>query len=330
MEVLEVLDEAVASGVLASTPHASEDWYRFTHVKIGQVLAQEINSRRRRKLHCQIAGVLEKREERSMGEVAWHFYHAGQKERASRAALDAARHSQALRNWDEALTFSVMAAETGRKPEEIRMAHQLRGDALARLDRPEEAAAAYARARLAGKMEGEEVVDLRRKELRMELLLGTANPAAVAAEVRKLREAAAGHPLKKRCALDVLLAEALLAAGNFQEAIQVAEGAGAAARKENARFEEAEALLVLGAAQLKRKNQAGADRAARDSSQLFLEDGDPHGSALAAMLRATAAAQSGDTPLALELLDGAMKQAERARAPRLVRQIKEKRTEVLK
>src|SRR5207249_7713880 len=112
-----------------------------------------------------------------------------------------------------ALTFGAMAAETAQSAAERREAHELRGDALRRLDREAEAAAAYAHARLAGAEPGpggtqapaeeEAQRTLRRKELRSALRAGTATPASVTAEARKLLDGADALPVGRRCALEL-------------------------------------------------------------------------------------------------------------------------------
>src|SRR5678816_4002834 len=110
--VLDALDEATAAGVLEPVTGATGDHYRFTQYKIAQVLAQTMNSRRRRRLHGRVAEVLSARDPAQVpsGALAWHWYHAGEMARASVAARTAARQALALHAYDDALTFGAMAS----------------------------------------------------------------------------------------------------------------------------------------------------------------------------------------------------------------------------
>ncbi|MBI4541442.1 MAG: protein kinase [Gemmatimonadetes bacterium] len=326
--VLDALDEAVLAGALAPVARAGGDWYRFTHGKTGQVLAQAINPRRRRKLHGQIAEALAARAETMPGQVAWHWYHAGDVARASQAARAASRHALLVHDYDDALTFGVMAAETAKTPGERREAHELRGDALRRLDRHGEAAAAYAHARLAGDGDPETTLDLRRKELRAALLAGTVGPDAAAAELKRLAAGAGAIPALRRASLDLALAEALLAAGHAKEAALAASRAQRAAFEAGDRFQAGDALLALGAAQLEQGDHSGAERHAGEAAAIFAEIGDPYGAARAASLTGSAAAAARNVESAHAAFDEALRQAERARVTRLVRQIERRRAEL--
>jgi tetratricopeptide (TPR) repeat protein len=326
--VLNALDEAVFAGVLSPLQRSQGDWYRFTHNKLGQVLAQAMNARRRRKLHGQIAEALAQHPDSPAGVMAWHWYHAGDFARASVAARVAARHALNVHDYDDAVTFAVMAAETGETAEEKGEAHELRGDALRRLDRNGEAAAAYARARLVGDVGPDIATNLRRKELRCALVAGTVSPVAAAAEAKKLAENAGALPPQKRTAVEIVLAEALTAAGEVPPAIEAAKRAQAAAEETGDRFQVGDALLALGHAELKARNLDEAVRAAREASVIFTEAADPYSSARAASLIGQVAAAASDLPAARAAFDDALRQAERAHVTRLVRQIKERQAEL--
>jgi tetratricopeptide (TPR) repeat protein len=320
-EVMKALDEAEDGGVLACVDRKSGDWYRFSHVKIAQVLAQELNARSRRKLHAQIAAALRQREGTAPGEIAWHLYRAGDLERAAEAALQAARYALLIHDYDDALTFGVMAAEAAPTREAKRPAHELRGDALSRLERHGEAAAAYAHARLAGSADGPDQLSLRRKELRSALLAGSLSAAAGASEARRLVESAAGRPAGERAAMQVLLAEALLRTGDVAESLRAAETA------EGLSLEDAqtrgEALLAKASALLKSRRPEEAEAAAGSAGEIFSATGDPNRGSRALMLRGAAASERGDRSAAAEILGSALKEAEHAQAARLLRQVKE-------
>ncbi|MDO8666419.1 MAG: hypothetical protein Q7J79_07395, partial [Gemmatimonadales bacterium] len=219
-------------------------------------------------------------------------------------------------------------AETGGTAEEKGEAHELRGDALRRLDRNGEAAAAYARARLVGDASPEAATNLRRKELRCALVAGTVSPVAAAAEAKKLAENAGALPPQKRTAVEIVLAEALAAAGEVTPAIEAAKRAKAAAEETGDRFQVGDALLALGHAELKARNLDEAVRAAREASVIFAEAADPYSSARAASLIGQVAAAASDLPAARAAFDDALRQAERAHVTRLVRQIKERQAEL--
>jgi tetratricopeptide (TPR) repeat protein len=324
--VLNAVDEAVLAGVLAAVQRPHGDWYRFTHGKLGHVLAQAMNARRRRKLHGQLAEALAQRSDAPAGSIAWHWYQAGQAARASTYARAACRQALRIHDYDDAVTFAVMAAETAQSAAEQAEAHELRGDALRRLDRYAEAAAAYARARLGagGGVGPDAAANLRRKELRCALMAGTVSSAAAAAEAGKLAEGATSQPAARRAAVQILLAEALVANGEAAPAVEAARRAEAAAREAGDRPQEGDALLVLGQALLARGELAGADRAARSAQAIFNELGDPYSTARAATLLGQAAATARDLATARAAFDDALKQAERARVTRLIRQIREK------
>jgi predicted Ser/Thr protein kinase len=320
--VLDALDEAQAAGILTPVTRVGGDWYRFTHNKIAQVLAQSLNQRRRRQLHQKTAEVLSARPGTPQGVLAWHWYNAGDLAKASKAARAAAHGALDVHAYDDALTFGAMAAETCQSPQEKVEAHELRGDALRRLDRPGDAAAAYARARLALGGSGAERPGLRRKELRCALAAGTVSVVAALAEARRLVEAA---DAAERAACEVLLAEALLATGSAEEAATVAQGARAGARARGDRPREADALLALGTAQLTSHAPAQANATAREAYALYDALRDPYGAACAGLLQGSAAVAAGQAGTADQALALALGQAERCRVTRLIREIKDRR-----
>jgi len=86
--------------------------------------------------------------------------------KACTEAVAAASQALAVHDYDDALTYAVMAVQVARLPEERFQAHALRGDALRRLDRPAEASSAYADARRLGAGDKAAALGLRLKELR--------------------------------------------------------------------------------------------------------------------------------------------------------------------
>ncbi len=337
--VLDALDEATAAGVLEPVTGAAGDRYRFTQHKIAQVLAQAMNGRRRRRMHGRVAEVLSGRDpgQVASGALAWHWYHAGEMARASIAARAAARQALALHAYDDALTFGAMSAEAASTPAERREAHELRGDALRRLDREAEAAAAYAHARLVGTGgssgvaaigEDDAVRTLRRKELRSALRAGTVSAAIVIAEARKLLEGSDALPAVRRCAHELLLAEALVEGSEHEAAIETARRAEVAAREANDTSQIVDAMLVLGAALLCAARTADAAAAAREACVICDSLGEPYVSARAALLKGAVEVLRDDRVAARSAYADALRHAERAQVPRLVRQVRERQAEI--
>ena len=321
-DVLDALDQAVAAGVLTPLRRPAGDWYRFTHNEIARVLEQAVNSRRRRRLHGQIAKAMESQPQSPAGMQAWHWYHAGDTARAFEAARRATRRALATHDYDDALVLSAIVLETAQTPADRREGHELRGDALRRVGRFAEAAAAFA---LARSMNGpdEACADLRRKELRSLLRAGTMRPAAVAAEARKLVAATQTVPPVQRAATELLLAEALTEAGEYADAREAARRAHAAAHEAGDQPQAADALLALGMATLRGGDARAADLVAREASAMSAAVGDPHSAVRSAMLQASAAVVLGDVPAARAAFGEALRQAEGARVTRLAREIRD-------
>ncbi len=318
--VLDALDQAVAAGVLVPVHRPGSDSYRFTHGKIAEVHAQAMNPRRRRRLHAVTAGALAEQPDSHPGTIAWHWYHAGEARQSGSFACRAARHALAVHDADDALTYAALAAEVATEDEEKRKAHELRGDSLRRLNRYEEAGAAYARARLIGGAV-EALVPLRCKELRCALVTGAIPGSAAATEARQLEKASGAMPPSVRAPVALALAEGLLASGDAEGAIRAAEQAGELAREAGMGHKANEVLLVLGKARLLSDDLAGAREAATAASVAFDAARDVYGAARAGLLMGSIEAASGRREAALAAYDAARSEAERANATRLVREI---------
>jgi len=126
-EVLDALDEAARAQLIA--PGRGET-FSFTHDKIREVLYDELNPIRRRRLHARIAKGLEALRERgtvvAVEDLAHHFVESGDLEKGLEYARRAADAAARVYAWDEALEMLARAREC---------AEGLgRGDELARLD----------------------------------------------------------------------------------------------------------------------------------------------------------------------------------------------------
>ena len=323
--VLDALDEATEAGVLEAVNGTTSDRYRFTQQKVAQVLAQSINSRRRRRLHAQVAQELSAHSGGLVdpGVLAWHWYHSGEMANAFVAARAAAQQALDLHAYDDALTFGAMAAESAQSPSERREAHELRGDSLRRLDREAEAAAAYAHARVTGEGDVEDLGELRRKELRSALRAGTVSATIVTAEARKLLEGEESLPVARRCARQLLLAEGLVEANLLPEAIEAANYAISLARETRDNAQLIDALIVQGTAHVRGGSHADAQNVAREACEISNALGDPYVAARASILEGAVAAVMLNLTAARTAYADALRYAERAQVPRLVRQVRE-------
>ncbi len=326
--VLDALDEAEAAGVLAPMRRPDGDWYRFDHVQIADVLADGINQRRRRQLHARIASALEERAGSPAVVLAGHWYEAGEHARASAHALRAAERALRVHDYDDAISAAVMAADAAEAGEDRCRAHELRGDALRRMDRHPEAAAAYARAQLDAATD-EVRRRLRCRELRSALIAGSIEGSAA---VEELVAIGCGPdvalPTTIASLAQLTLAEAQLAAGAFAEAATTAERCAVSADAVGNTYRRGDAELVQGTAQLRAGRLNAATEAATGATVIFRRLGDAYGIARAALLRSAIAAAAGDRDEASAALDEARHHAERAGVTRLVRLIGERRASV--
>lgn len=109
--LLDALDEAVAAQLLAA---GSEDAFAFTHDKIREVLYEELNPIRRRRLHRRTAEGLERHREKapvSVEKLAHHYLHAGEYERGLTYAKQAATEAERIFAYDEAMAAYGHALE---------------------------------------------------------------------------------------------------------------------------------------------------------------------------------------------------------------------------
>ncbi|MDX6613523.1 MAG: eukaryotic-like serine/threonine-protein kinase [Blastocatellia bacterium] len=109
--LLDALDEAVAAQLLATD---SEDAFAFTHDKIREVLYEELNPIRRRRLHRRTAEGLERHREKapvSVEKLAHHYLHAGEYDRGLIYAKQAAAEAERIFAYDEAMAAYGHALE---------------------------------------------------------------------------------------------------------------------------------------------------------------------------------------------------------------------------
>lgn len=109
--LLDALDEAVAAQLLAAD---RDEAFVFTHDKIREVLYEELNPIRRRRLHRRTAEGLEQHRERApvaVETLAHHFIHAGEYERGMKYAKQAATEAERIFAYDEAIAAYGHALE---------------------------------------------------------------------------------------------------------------------------------------------------------------------------------------------------------------------------
>lgn len=110
--LLDILDEARSTQLIEES---SDDgnWYRFTHSKIRQVLYEEMNARRRRRLHQLIAEALENRGKpgEKAAELSYHFVNSGDGKKAWKYSLLAAENAERLLAFHEAETYLRQAGQ---------------------------------------------------------------------------------------------------------------------------------------------------------------------------------------------------------------------------
>lgn len=110
-KLLDALDEAVGSQLLAAD---GDEAFAFTHDKIREVLYEELNPIRRRRLHLRTAEGLERHREKApvaVETLAHHFIHAGEYERGLTYAKMAAVEAERIFAYDEAMAAYGRAIE---------------------------------------------------------------------------------------------------------------------------------------------------------------------------------------------------------------------------
>ena len=101
--LLDALDEATGAQLIAAT---SDDSFSFTHDKIREVLYEEINPIRRRRLHRHVAEGIERNRDKfvcTVEKLAHHYIQAGDHERGLQYAKQAAAEAQRVFAFDEAI-----------------------------------------------------------------------------------------------------------------------------------------------------------------------------------------------------------------------------------
>src|SRR5687767_7614012 len=138
--LLDALDEATGAQLIAAT---SDDSFSFTHDKIREVLYEEINPIRRRRLHRHVAEGIERNRDKlacTVEKLAHHYIQAGDHERGLRYAKQAAAEAQRVFAFDEAIAAYGRArdcaevlglvAEQVEQEEAIGLVYMLHGETI--------------------------------------------------------------------------------------------------------------------------------------------------------------------------------------------------------
>jgi tetratricopeptide (TPR) repeat protein len=138
--LLDALDEATGAQLIAS---GSGDSFTFTHDKIREVLYEELNPIRRRRLHRHVAETLERNREHfccAVEKLAHHYIHAGDHQRGLEYAKQAAAEAVRVFAFDEAIAAYSRARDCAEalglreeqleQEEAIGKAYMLHGDTI--------------------------------------------------------------------------------------------------------------------------------------------------------------------------------------------------------
>src|SRR5262249_23625061 len=109
--LLDALDESAAGQLIVA---GSDDSFTFTHDKIREVLYEELNPIRRRRLHRSAAEALERKggpSGRAVERLAYHYINAGDYENGLKYAKQAAQEAVRLFAFDEAIAAYSRALE---------------------------------------------------------------------------------------------------------------------------------------------------------------------------------------------------------------------------
>ncbi|MDQ3951293.1 MAG: tetratricopeptide repeat protein, partial [Gemmatimonadota bacterium] len=130
-DLLEAVDEAIGAAVLDSARNDSSR-FTFAHALLVDAIRSTANPRRLRRIHQSVAKAMEDHEPDAVAEIAAHYDHAGDSERACTWAMRAGERAMSVFALDEAIAFFSMALRHG-EPGERQVEAAL---ALARVAEP--------------------------------------------------------------------------------------------------------------------------------------------------------------------------------------------------
>jgi tetratricopeptide (TPR) repeat protein len=118
-ELLDAIDEGVRASVLRPAVQRDGDRFAFAHGLLAEVLRDEVNPRRLKRIHERVAQAIERRRPDAFPEIATHFDQGGVQEEAYRYALLAAQDARALYAHQEGAEFLRIAERNATSPAQL-------------------------------------------------------------------------------------------------------------------------------------------------------------------------------------------------------------------
>ena len=140
-ELLDAIDEGVRASVLQAGDERNSDRYAFAHGLLAEVLREDANPRRLRRMHERVAEALERRSPDAHAALARHYDHGGVAAKAYRYALLAAaqaRHVYAHQEGTEFLRIAERNADGPAQLAEVRVKLAELAEAAGRYEEAEE------------------------------------------------------------------------------------------------------------------------------------------------------------------------------------------------
>jgi len=246
-ELLDAIDEGIAHAVLEPVG-TSGATYSFTHTLLIRAVLHAVNGRRLARIHERVAAALEEHAPNSVADIALHYDRAGNRGKTHQFALAAGAGAVAVYAHAEARTFFSLAARNAETDEQ-------RATATFQLAEVAETEGNYAaverlceelleqlgpRARVA------QYLPLRRMRERVRVTQGRPPADTIAACQSLLVEALALGDRAEEAALLGMISQAHSRLANWDEAIEVAGQAAAAAALAGHQKPLADALTRLG------------------------------------------------------------------------------------
>ena len=249
--VLDAVDEGVAAAVLEHGPGGSGDRYVFAHALLVDAMLRGTNTRRLARIHRSVARALESRVPRPVADLARHYEHAGDVDRAGTAAMEAGALAMTMFAFAEAAAFFRMAERLSPDLEIREEARALRAEALERGGRPGDAEAVYtallAHRGLTTPASDPRLIALRRARERTRVQAGQPPARTLAALLPLLAEAEGADLTSERIALLTMIAQAYRETADLAAAETAARAALALAEQAGDARAHADALASLGA-----------------------------------------------------------------------------------
>jgi diguanylate cyclase (GGDEF)-like protein/putative nucleotidyltransferase with HDIG domain len=316
-ELLEAIDQGIASAVIDRVGEDDGDQFAFTHVLLVEAMLRSANGRRVKRIHERVAQAFEKQRPSAVAEIAAHYDQAGGSEKAHHYALLAGARATSVYAHGEATAFYAMAerhATAEQLPEvRLRLAHVAEAagryaDAeglcdlvLAALDRGGDAQLTLSVARMRERLRALQGQPPRRTLEECQALLGEARSLGVARE---------------QVALLTMISEAHSRLGDWPAAEKLAQECVAMAEEMGDSDLLADALKRLGTTMLESRPSEAIACFAR-ALDLFTKAGDRYGQVRCHINAGIAHSRAGNGVAAAESYALALELGRSAHAPDL-------------